>query len=53
MASFTAVSKRVQGWMAAESPEQRDRIENFVQAVIDRVVQRMTNPVQVGGQSWD
>lgn len=53
MASFTAVSKRVQGWMASESPEQRGRIESFVKAVIDRLVQRMTNPVQVGGQSWD
>lgn len=53
LAGFTAVSKRVQSWMAAESPAQRNRIENFAQAVIDRLVQRMTNPIQVGGQSWD
>jgi hypothetical protein len=51
--SFTAVRKRVQGWMAAEGPEQRGRIENFVEAVIARIVQRMTNPVQVGGQNLD
>lgn len=50
IARFAAVSKRVEGWIETESPEKRQRIEAFGRAVIDRVVQRVTNPL---GQNWD
>jgi hypothetical protein len=46
--SFPVVAKRIERTIAAESPAQRARIEEFVQAVFDRAMLQFTFPGPFG-----
>lgn len=49
--SFNSLNRRLRSWIDSEEPAERKKIEDFIQAVVSRFVQRLANPSPAPG-SW-
>lgn len=53
LGNLKAMGQRMQSWLANENDDVRQRVEVFMKAVGEHLLQRLSNPGQMPGQSWN